>query len=107
MNKQGAIFVLPNHFAEVLRRLKKVSWVSHFTLDCGANETVPPYLKLTIFTLQIEWDTSLNVCVIYPNSMIYFPVQCNALYSVLSGVVFSFSTKCLKVSDNAPRYASC
>ena len=78
-----------------------------FYLDCGANETVPPYLKLTIFTLQIEWDTSPNVCVIYPNSMIYFPVQCDALYSVLSGVVFSFSTKCFKVSDNAPRYASC
>ena len=67
----------------------------------------PPVPQITIFTLQIEWDTSPNVCVIYPNSMIYFPVQCDALYSVLSGVVFSFSTKCLKVSDNAPRYASC
>ena len=72
--------------------------MSHFTLDCGSNETVLPYLKLTIFTLQIEWDASPNVCVIYPNSMIYFPVQCDALYSVLSGVVFSFRlsvSKCL------------
>ena len=41
-NKQYAVFVLPRHFVEVLRRCKKTFWVSHFTLNWGANQTVPP-----------------------------------------------------------------
>ena len=40
-------------------------------------------------------DTTPNVCVIYPNSMIYLPVQFYALCPVLSGVMLSFSIKCL------------
>ena len=52
-------------------------------------------LKETIFRIQTEWDTTPNVCVIYPNSMIYLPVQFYALCPVFLGVILSFSIKCL------------
>ena len=37
---QYAVFVLPKHFVDVLRRWIKAFWVYHFTQDCEANETV-------------------------------------------------------------------
>ena len=40
-NKQYAVFILTKRFAVVLRKSKKVFWVSHFTPDGGANEIVP------------------------------------------------------------------
>ena len=55
----------------------------------------PPCLILNIFTIRTKWATTPNVCVIYPNSMIYLPVQFYALCPVLSGVTLIFNTKCL------------
>ena len=55
----------------------------------------PPCLILNIFTIRTKWATTPNVCVIYPNSMIYLPVQFYALCPVLSGVILIFNTKCL------------
>ena len=55
----------------------------------------PPYLILNIFTMWTKWATTPNVRVIYPNSMIYLPVQFYALCPVLSGVILIFNTKCL------------
>ena len=52
-NKQYAVFVIPKHFVEVLRRWKKVFWVSHFTPTCRANETVP--LSQTNNFYNINW----------------------------------------------------
>ena len=34
-----------------------------------------PCLIVTVFTIWTKWATTLNVCVIYPNCMIYVPVQ--------------------------------
>ena len=52
-------------------------------------------LILIIFTLWIELAKTPNICVLYPNSMIYLPLQIYALCPVLSGVIVSFRTKCL------------
>ena len=54
-----------------------------------------PCLILNIFIIWNKWATTPNVCVIFPNSMIYLPVQFNALCRVLSGVILIFNTKCL------------
>ena len=54
-----------------------------------------PCLILNIFTISTKWATTPTVCVIYPNSMIYLPVQFYALYPVLSGIILIFNTKCL------------
>ena len=70
-HKQYAVFVLPRYFLEVLRRWKKVFWVSHFAPDYGANETVPPasnkqflqykrngiQLLMYMLFIQIVWFT--------------------------------------------------
>ena len=55
----------------------------------------PPFLILNIFTIWAKWARTTNVCVIYPNSMTYIPVQFYALCPVLEGVTFIFNTKCL------------
>ena len=56
---------------------------------------IPPSLILNIFTIWTEWAATPKVCIIYPDSMIYLPVQFHALCSVLSRVLLSFNTKCL------------
>ena len=53
---------------------------------------VAPCLILNIFTIWTKWATTPNVCVIYPNSMIYLSVQFYALCPVLSGIILIFNT---------------
>ena len=45
------------------------------------------------FTIWIKWAATRKVCLIYPNSIIFLPVQFYALCPVLSGVIWRFNTK--------------
>ena len=51
-NKKYTVFILPKHSVEVLSTSKKVFWVSHFTTDCGANETVSLPLTKCLYNIN-------------------------------------------------------
>ena len=63
-----ALFVIRKHFVEVLGRWKNVFWVSHFTPDCGTNETVP--LPQTNNSYNINWVGYLSQYHDLPSSTI-------------------------------------
>ena len=63
-NKQFAVIILPKHYVEVLSSWKKVFWVSHFTPDCGVNETVPPASYLIFLQYELN-GLQLLTCVLF------------------------------------------
>ena len=69
--------------------------VVYSLLFCVGQMRRYPLPHTKYFTIWTKWATTPTVCVIYPNSMIYLPVQFYALYPVLSGVIMIFNTKCL------------
>ena len=76
--KQYAVLILSKHLVEVLSRWEKVFWVSHFTPDCGANETVPP-ASYYIF-LQYELNgLQLLTCVLFIQ-IVWFTIQYNFMH---------------------------
>ena len=92
--KQYAVSILPKHFVEVLRNWKNFLGVLFYPI-LWAKWDSPPRFILNIFTIWSKWVTTPKVCVIYPNSMIYLPVQFYSLSPVLWGVILSFNIKCL------------
>ena len=75
--------------------MKKIFLAVSFLLVLWGKWDSAPCLKQTIFTIKTEWDSTPDICGIYPNSMIYLPVKFYAFCPVLSGVTQNFSTKCL------------
>ena len=90
-------------FSSLLDRIDTLSWKSSITF-CFSFLSFSNFLNLFSEYLFLKtpldscFETS-NVCVIYPNSMIYFPVQLYVLCPFLWGVRLSSSTKYLKINS--------
>ena len=98
-------FHTPKTFSRNFKELEKdFLGVSFYTGLLGEWDS-PHSLILNIFTIWTEWATTPNVCVIYPDNLIYLPVQFDALCPVLSRVLLNFNTKCLIMPHAALRTA--
>ena len=62
-------------FWRSFKQMKKIFWGVWFYPGLWSKRDSHPCLLLTNFTIWTGRATILNVCVVYPNSMIYVPVQ--------------------------------
>ena len=86
--------MLFSYSLSILQKLKFFFWVSHFTPDCGANETVLPDSNKQFLQYKLN-RIQLPIYVLFiPIKSFTFQVQFYALCPVLSEVILSFSIKC-------------